>query len=97
MSESVNKIYNVRVGIGRVEANYIATNPLIFELSKIGDLLICVHKDDYFKMQDGISGLLQEIIDLQHQIIYLSKILTPEIIKELRIKKLKEELDILKS
>ncbi len=53
------------VGIGRVEANYIATNPKIFEELKIGDMLICVHKDDYFRMQEGITELLQEMIDFK--------------------------------
>lgn len=34
-------------------------------------MLICIHKYDYFRMQDGISELLQEIIDLKHQIILM--------------------------
>jgi len=40
----INKLTNMRVGFGRVEANYIATNPLIFEDFKIGDKLICMKK-----------------------------------------------------
>ena len=39
-----DKLSNLSICIGRVEANYIATNPLIFEDFKIGDKLICMKK-----------------------------------------------------
>jgi hypothetical protein len=38
----INKLTNMRVGFGRVEANYIATNPMIFDELKIGDMLVCI-------------------------------------------------------
>lgn len=58
MLDTGNKTNKMGVGIGRVEANYIATNPKIFEELKIGDILICVHKDDYFRMQERTEELM---------------------------------------
>jgi hypothetical protein len=92
MSESVNKKSKLRIGFGRLEANYIATNPLIFKELKLGDMLVCIHKDDYFKMQDEKTELLQHITDLMQRITDLYEIIDPEIIKQLKIKQLKEEL-----
>jgi hypothetical protein len=45
----VDKLTTMRVGFGRVEANYIATNPMIFDELKIGDMLVCIEKDDYYE------------------------------------------------
>ncbi len=83
---------SLRIGFGRLEANYIATNPLIFEELKLGDMLVCIHKDDYFKMQDEKTELLQHITDLMQRITDLYEIIDPKIIKQLKIKQLKEEL-----
>ena len=44
-------------------------------------MLICIHKDDYFRMQKRTGELKQKIIDLTLYINNLNEILTPEIIK----------------
>ena len=46
---TVDKLTTMGVGFGRVEANYIATNPMIFDELKIGDMLVCIEKDDYYE------------------------------------------------
>ena len=39
---TVDKLTTMGVGFGRVEANHIATNPMIFDELKIGDMLVCI-------------------------------------------------------
>ena len=96
LSNVGDKLSNFKVCIGRVEANYIATNPLIFEDFKMGDMLVCMEKDDYFRMQEGITELYKRINKLLSIINDLYQ-LNPEIMKELRIKQLKKELNELEN
>jgi hypothetical protein len=62
---------------------------LIFEELKLGDILVCIHKDDYFKMQDEKTELLQQINDLMQHITNIYESIDPEIIKQLKIKQFK--------
>jgi hypothetical protein len=64
MSIPWDKFKNLRIRFGRVEASYVAKNPLIFEQLKIGDMLVCIEKDDYFRMSEGITKLLKHINEL---------------------------------
>lgn len=97
MSIPWDKLKNLRVGFGRVEANYIATNPLIFEELKIGDMLVCIEKDDYFRMSEGILELLAHINELYAHINKLHKMIDPKLMKEARIQQLKGELEELEN
>ena len=53
-------------------------------------MLICVHKDDYFRMQERVNELMQYILNI-NELISLEKM------KELKIKKLKDELSDLEN
>ena len=61
---TTDKLTNMRFGFGRVESNYIATNPMIFDELKIGDMLVCIQKDDCYRMREGIRELNIQIYDL---------------------------------
>ena len=88
---TTDKLTNMRVGFGRVEANYIATNPMIFDELKIGDMPVCIEKDDYFGMREGIRELVTQIDDLFSLIIDLFTIIielynvNPELRTDLKI------------
>ncbi len=87
-----DKLSNFSICVGRIEANYIATNPLIFEDFKLGDKLICMKKDDFFRMQDDIIELYSKIIKLLTIVIDLYSG-NPELLTDLRIKQLKNYLN----
>ncbi len=100
---TTEKLTNMRVGFGRVEANYIATNPMIFEELKIGDMLVCIEKDDYFRMSEGIMELITQKNDLFNLITELFTIINelynvnPEMRTDLRILQLKNVLNRLRN
>ena len=92
MSIPWDKLKSSKYGFGRVEVNYIATNPMIFERLKIGDVLVCVEEDEYFRMRDGIYELLVHIYELYDHINKLYDVIDPKLVRETRIKQLKNEL-----
>ncbi len=61
---TTDKLTTMRIGSGRVETNYMATDPMIFDELKIGDMLVCIEEDDYFGMREGIRELVTQIDDL---------------------------------
>lgn len=91
------KLKHSKYGFGRVEANYIATNPMIFERLKMGDVLVCVEQEEYFRMRDGIYELLVHIYELYDHINKLHDVIDPELIKEEKIQQLKKELKYIKT
>ncbi len=100
---TTDKLTTMRVGFGRVEANYIATNPMIFDELKIGDMLVCIEKDDYFRMREGIRELFTQKDDLFNIIIELFTIIiglynvNPELRTDLRILQLMNLLNRLRN
>ena len=102
LENTEDKLSNFRVCYGRVEVNYIATNPQIFEDFKLGDKLVCMENTDYFRMHEGILDLMGSINDLLSIIIELLTDINElddinhEFMTKLRIRKLNNVLNRLR-
>ncbi len=64
---------------------------MIFDELKIGDMLVCIEKEDYYRMREGVKELFTQKDDLFNLIIELFTIIiglynvNPELRTDLRI------------